>query len=331
MRILSNLQFWQSSRWTRETESIYPAHGRDRNRRAYSSLKEAILLWKRVADFDAAVTMGAGESLAYGLLCLLTGRPSKQIMTEVFVDDPKPRDPFWQLKVRLYQAVAARSVGILTNSTDEVTTISRRYRIPESKLRYVPMHTNILHPEPSEKDDGFVLSAGVTRRDYDCLLKAALNIQAPVIMICSASEPMPDTLPRTVSVLCDINRELYLDHVSRASLVVLPLKPTERATGQVVMLEAMALGKPVIATEAPGTIDHIRDGENGFLVPPDDPAALTETVNRLVKNPALRKKLGEQALDDVLQHNTIEIHAERKLQAIRELWNSFGVRPPTTS
>lgn len=59
------------------------------------------------------------------------------------------------------------------------------------------------------------------------------------------------------------------------------------------LLEAMALGRPVVATRAGGPLEIVEDGETGLLVPPSSPDALAEAVCRLLADPASRHRLGE--------------------------------------
>ncbi|MBI5915526.1 MAG: glycosyltransferase family 4 protein [Bacteroidetes bacterium] len=60
------------------------------------------------------------------------------------------------------------------------------------------------------------------------------------------------------------------------------------------ILEYMALGKPVVATTGGGTNEIVVDGLTGFLVPPHNPGAFASQVARLLDNPDLARKLGEQ-------------------------------------
>jgi glycosyltransferase involved in cell wall biosynthesis len=60
----------------------------------------------------------------------------------------------------------------------------------------------------------------------------------------------------------------------------------------IVAIEAGAAGKPVIGTTIPGLSDAIRDGETGLLVPPNSSKALSETILRLLDDPAERHRLG---------------------------------------
>jgi phosphatidylinositol alpha 1,6-mannosyltransferase len=62
-----------------------------------------------------------------------------------------------------------------------------------------------------------------------------------------------------------------------------------------VVLEAMASGLPVIAAGAGGPVDHVRDGVNGFLSDPDDPADFAALAWRCITDPDLRHTLGDAA------------------------------------
>jgi glycosyltransferase involved in cell wall biosynthesis len=62
-----------------------------------------------------------------------------------------------------------------------------------------------------------------------------------------------------------------------------------------VLLEAMAHGRPVVATPVGGIPSLVDDGVTGLLVPTGDTRALRESITRLLGNPALRRKLGRAA------------------------------------
>lgn len=62
------------------------------------------------------------------------------------------------------------------------------------------------------------------------------------------------------------------------------------------LLEAMAAGRPVVATRVGAVPDIIHDGENGYLVPPGDAAAMADRLARLLRDPELRRRFGGQGL-----------------------------------
>lgn len=65
------------------------------------------------------------------------------------------------------------------------------------------------------------------------------------------------------------------------------------------LLEAAACARPLIATDVPGCRALVKDGENGLLVPGQDAEALAAAIDKLAQDPALRKKLGQEARKQV--------------------------------
>ncbi|HID96146.1 MAG TPA: glycosyltransferase [Candidatus Latescibacteria bacterium] len=66
------------------------------------------------------------------------------------------------------------------------------------------------------------------------------------------------------------------------------------------ILEAMAAGLPVVATSTGGVPELVKDGDNGILVPPQNPKALAEGILRILNNPSLAMRLGRAGKDFAL-------------------------------
>ena len=62
-----------------------------------------------------------------------------------------------------------------------------------------------------------------------------------------------------------------------------------------VVIEALCRGRPVVATRVGGIVDLVRDGENGLLVPPQDPQALAEALRRVLSDAAVAERLAAGA------------------------------------
>jgi glycosyltransferase involved in cell wall biosynthesis len=84
------------------------------------------------------------------------------------------------------------------------------------------------------------------------------------------------------------------------------------------LMEAMAAGKPVVATDIRGNRDLIRHGRNGHLVRVGDTADFAEKVCSLIENPGLRAALGEQGRKDVEAFGLPNVRAE-----IRSVYSAF--------
>lgn len=69
--------------------------------------------------------------------------------------------------------------------------------------------------------------------------------------------------------------------------------PSHREGYGVAAREAMAYGRPVVATAVGGLVDAVEDGVTGLLAPPRDPGALRAALERLLEDPELRRRLGE--------------------------------------
>lgn len=94
------------------------------------------------------------------------------------------------------------------------------------------------------------------------------------------------------------------DHYSAADVVVMP---SYYESFGMVALEAMACGTPVIASQVGGLSFTVQDGVTGFLVPDRDPPTLAEKIACLLKDRALRKKLGAQGIEWAEQHSWARI------------------------
>lgn len=64
------------------------------------------------------------------------------------------------------------------------------------------------------------------------------------------------------------------------------------------------MARPVVSMDNGGPAETVVEGETGFLVPPEDPDALAERVVRLLRDPALRARMGAAGRERVLAHYT---------------------------
>ncbi len=167
---------------------------------------------------------------------------------------------------------------------------------PASKVAYVPFHTDPRFLDIPTDEGAYAVAAGRSFRDYDTLLDAWAGLDVPISVVGYKGSRQP---PRHVT----LTRELPLLELTRliagSGIVVLPLEDRQISIGQSVLLQAMAMGKAVVATRVNGTIDYIEHMKTGLLVPPRDPAALRDAVRLLTGDSVLRRRLAAAALEQV--------------------------------
>jgi glycosyltransferase involved in cell wall biosynthesis len=81
-----------------------------------------------------------------------------------------------------------------------------------------------------------------------------------------------------------------------------------------VLLEAMARGRPVVATRVGGTPEVVTDGETGLLVPPRDPEALAAALRRVLDDPDLARRLGDAGRAQVAERFSAAEQERRMLE-----------------
>ncbi len=125
------------------------------------------------------------------------------------------------------------------------------------------------------------------------LLKAYAELDTQVPLVFIGRPFLPDlatNLPPRVFLLGKWPHDAVMGAWSRCSIGLVPSIVAE--TFGIVALEAMYMGKPVIAARSGGLSDVVVDGETGFLVPPGDPHALRNAIQVLLDDPTRRAVYG---------------------------------------
>ena len=267
-----------------------------------SDVLTALKLFLHQRDYDVVVTSGLRTSQIFGFLrTLLRTRQPPHIHLELMLDEEKT-SLSWKLK-RAFQRVAFASTDLLiTSSGREIDIYGDRLELPPDRFRFVPFHTNVVNPGVVGKERGYAFSAGRSGRDYQALASAVGGLDLDLIVLGDEASLRDVKFPGGTQVLVDEPYERYLELLHGCDFVIVPLNEVQSARGQVVILEAMAVGKPVIATETVGTEDYVESGVNGFLVPPGDVPALRDAIRRLHEDHVLRARLRQRGLKDIQRH-----------------------------
>jgi len=103
------------------------------------------------------------------------------------------------------------------------------------------------------------------------------------------------------------------------SLIDVFVHPSLRDGMPNALLEAMACGKPVIATPVGGILDVVNDGENGILIPVNDGDALAKAIDGLLNNVELQNYLGKAARQTIINCFPLQKELDGNLDVYRKL------------
>jgi type III pantothenate kinase len=94
--------------------------------------------------------------------------------------------------------------------------------------------------------------------------------------------------------------------------------PSHREGFGVACAEAMAHGRPVVASAVGGLLDLVVDGETGLLVPPRDVPALRSALERLLGDAGLRGRMGQAGRERIREHFTWPAVTDRTIEAYED-------------
>jgi GT2 family glycosyltransferase len=122
----------------------------------------------------------------------------------------------------------------------------------------------------------------------------------------------------------EVPRDTGLTYVANADVFVCTSRDE---SGPVVVLEAMALARPVVSTAVGVAAEVIHSGDNGILVPVDDVKAVAEALERLLRDEVGRRRLGEAARQTYTSRLTQERYGEEIVGIFREVLSASSPGP----
>ena len=207
----------------------------------------------------------------------------------------------------LARRVLRRAKLVIAASND---LAERAHALGAREVRVIPSGVALPLQVGEEAEPAEVLYAGRLSPEKGVLelLEAAQGMN----LVVAGDGPLRDRVPFARGfVQHDELHQLY----ARAAVVACP---SRREGFGVACLEAMAHGRPVVATSVGGLLDLVVDGETGIVVPPRDPAALRSALERLLADPQLRRKLGAAGRDRAGTHFSWEMVTDATLAAYAE-------------
>jgi len=245
--------------------------------------------------------------------------------------------PFIELrrKAFLTRVIRALRERFTFGLTDRIITVSEENRAEKIRLlkvspdKIVTIHNGVDPDEFSgtiqtdylrkelriNKDDLVVGNVGrlAYEKGQNYLLHAAANIvnEIPraVFLVVGEGDKKSDLMKMAREMGLD-NKVIFTgfrrDIKNILALIDVLALPSLDEGNPMVIIEAMMLGKPVVASKLPCLEEIIEDGVNGFTVPPRNHKALASVIVRLLKDRKLAKRMGQQA--QRIAHERFSVH-----------------------
>lgn len=153
-----------------------------------------------------------------------------------------------------------------------------------------------------EEQESYILSFGYAKRDYNTLLKAWEGISTSVkLRIIGLPEKDWLQIPN-VEFLGNVSINELKIQIQKSLFVVIPLPVYNYSYGQMSFLQSMSMGKTVIVTITPSSIDYLKDGNGSFLVQPYNILDLRSKIELLLNDKDILIKNNQLARRYVLDN-----------------------------
>ncbi len=296
-----------------------------------AGLKIAGICYKH--DFNI-LHLHASHSLSIGILAKIF-YPKLRLIAVRRVDFPVNKNLFSRFKYR-------------TNFVDRIVCISDGIRrvllqsgVPEDKLITISSGINLKKFEHIERNNKLkenlgipsdhlivgTVAAMVGHKDYPNLLKAAKMVidQVDRVSFCAVGDGPDREKITNLAQSLNLDRRFIFTGFQQDigqflkifDIFVLASHLEGLGTS---MLDAQAIGLPIVGSETGGIPEAVIHNQTGLLVPPQDEEALAKAILKLVTDAKLRKKFGEQALKQVRKFD-INVTIKKNIQLYNELIN----------
>ena len=252
-----------------------------------------------------AVISSDVEALMFALVRALpfAARPRLVFMPFIFTQRMSP----FLNRVRLlyYRFVMRRVSRAICHSTLETERYRSLFAGCNTDFVFVPWGGHVPTPAevlasaaPLPPRDGLprVVSAGRSGRDYPTLAAAVAALPCRLTIICNEHAALGGVAASEhVEVLMNTFYADYFMQLLQADVVAVPLQVGDISAGQMVVIQAMALARPLVVTRTPTIGDYLHHEDTALLVPRGDASAMAAAIQRLLDDPAAAAAMGRRA------------------------------------
>jgi glycosyltransferase involved in cell wall biosynthesis len=266
------------------------------------------------SEYDAVVTWGEKLSMAM-LLQQQIARVRKPHIAMMY--------QFEKLNIRLPLSLLKNNLhAVVTWSSVQRRALIERIGFPRERVYLIRHYVDQFFYSPRPAKEDMICAVGAEMRDYATFLEAIrgtdlrchiaadhARVPGRLRLLNDSRVPLGDIDAQASAHLTKGRLSLteLRDLYARSRFVVVPLLPSDTDNGVTVILEAMAMGKPVICSRTRGQVDVIQEGVTGIYVPVGDAGALRKAILTLWNEPMRAQEMGRNARAFVERYHTLEM------------------------
>lgn len=190
--------------------------------------------------------------------------------------------------------------GVISASTGEVDLLRRQFPTHATKFLYLRysaptgLWRGANNAESVDETEPIVFSGGVANRDFETVIRAVSKLKCRAILVVHSASVLPCNLPANIEVHERIPPWEFARLLGKATCVVVALRDPNVASGLMVIMQALELGKPLIVTAFNGIENYVTDGEHALYVRVGDVEDLKDKIDRLLSDQTLRLATGRR-------------------------------------
>ena len=246
---------------------------------------------------DWVVVQSHFDILAMSILSVLLFRKKPKLMLLGFIYTRRKSVWVSKLKQYYFSLIIWLADCVVCHSRLEVEDNRVFFKTSASKFVYIPYGLHVAVPDIEETDTApapYALSAGRSGRDYDLLIKVFTALGYPLHIVCDSVSAVSDQgLPDNIKVLRSHYGGEYIKEIALAKLVIIPIAVDDISAGQMVLLQAMALHKPVIITDTPSTRLYCEHRKTALMIEKNSLVEMRAAVEVLWVDERLAENLAE--------------------------------------
>ncbi len=258
---------------------------------------QGIIAFHRRKKYDIVISHNAQSAIVYSFLRNFSFNKGPQhYIFDIGSMNGGRKNSF---EIAILKLALRTNPYIICHSRIVIENYKTTFRNLVNRSVFIPFGVDTDYFVPMEKtsNEKYILSFGSGKRDYETLLKAWEELDYPDIKlrIIGKDEDENEQLPRNTELIKKVPIRTLSEQISNSLFVIIPLPIFNYSYGQMSFLQSMSLGKAVIVTKTPSSVDYLIDGQGSFFVEPYDSQDLKTKMKLLLDNPETLNELSSKS------------------------------------